>query len=101
MPYKMYTNMKKSVLTKHEKSKEFDKMVKLMKNKLNIQNSIIGETGRNKKLMTKIFVKKLEKKKEDKNVKKLQISHTKSKSRYKEGTLNLSKNFMKNLNKNK
>ncbi len=49
--------------------------------------------------MTKIFIKKEENKKEEKRNKKLQISHTRHKAQYKDGVLNISKNFMKNLNK--
>lgn len=49
--------------------------------------------------MTKVFINKLEKKKEEKRNKKLQISHTKHKAQYKDGVLNISKNFMKNIQK--
>lgn len=51
--------------------------------------------------MTKIFINKHETQREEKRNKKLQISHTKQKAKYKDGVLNLSKNFMKNVNKNK
>jgi hypothetical protein len=50
--------------------------------------------------MTKVFINKLENKKEEKRNKKLQISHTRQKAQYKDGVLNIGKNFMKKVNKN-
>ena len=45
--------------------------------------------------MTNIIVNKVEKQAEDKKNKKLQHSHYKHKSKFKEGVLTLSKNFLK------
>ncbi len=44
--------------------------------------------------MTKIILKKLENKNELKKGRKLWISRSKDKSKFKDGTLNLNKNFM-------
>lgn len=44
--------------------------------------------------MTKIILNKLEKKNELKKGRKLWISRSKDKSKFKDGTLNLNKNFM-------
>jgi hypothetical protein len=50
--------------------------------------------------MTKIILHKLENKVQAKKDKKLWISRNKSKSKFKDGVLNLNKNFVRNLNKN-
>lgn len=49
--------------------------------------------------MTKVFINKFETKKEDKRTKKLQMSHTRQKAQYKDGVLNIGKNFMKKIDK--
>ena len=105
MPMKMYMGIKKAVIKRHEKEKEHNQMVNLIiKIILNksffFQNDILAETHRKEKLMTKVILNKLEKKNEQKKNKKLFISRSKAKSRFKDGVLNLSKNFLKNINKN-
>jgi hypothetical protein len=49
--------------------------------------------------MTNIIQNKYDKEQDDKKNKKLVISRNKKKSRFKDGVLNLSKNFMKTMNK--
>jgi len=49
--------------------------------------------------MTKIILNKLDKVKEEKKNKKLMISRSKGKSRFQNGVMKLSKNFMKNNSK--
>ncbi len=48
--------------------------------------------------MTKVILSKHETSKDRKKNRKLFISREKNKSKFQEGTLNLSKNFMKNIN---
>jgi hypothetical protein len=86
MPYKMYMGIKNSVLKKHKQEEEFNKI-----------NSIIGQT-KNQKLMTQIILGKHEKEKEKKQQKKLFISRNKQRSRFKDGVLNVGKNFKEKNN---
>lgn len=82
MPFKMYMGIKKSVIKKHEKEMEFNR-----------KNDIIAQTNKKQKMMTQIILDKLDKKKQEKDNKKLIISRNKAKSRFKEGVLNVGKNF--------
>lgn len=82
MPFKMYMGIKKSVIKKHEKEMEFNR-----------KNDIIAQTNKKQKMMTQIILDKLDKKKQEKDNKKLMISRNKAKSRFKEGVLNVGKNF--------
>lgn len=82
MPFKMYMGIKKSVMKKHEKEMEFNR-----------KNDIIAQTNKKQKMMTQIILDKLDKKKQEKDNKKLMISRNKAKSRFKEGVLNVGKNF--------
>lgn len=78
--------IKNSVIKKHKKEEEFNKA-----------NDIIDQTNKKQKVMTQIILSKLEKKKEEKDNRKLIISRNKARSRYKDGVLNVGKNFQKNL----
>jgi hypothetical protein len=88
MPFKMYLGIKNSVLKKHKKEIEFNK-----------NNDIIAQSGRTQKFMSKIILDKFEKQKELKKMRKLQISRNKRKSKLKDGTLTLSKNYNNEINK--
>ena len=95
MPLKMYTGMKKSVLNKYKKQQESDKKVNFSLN----QNEIIAETHRTNKLMTNVFINQFEQKKNKKKLDKIYRGKFKSKSKFKDGTLKLSKKFFKNMKK--
>ncbi len=60
-----------------------------------IKNDIIGETHLKEKLMTKVILKKEEHKSNLRKNRKLWISRNNHKSKFKDGVLNLSRNFMK------
>ena len=92
MPYKMYMGIKKSVIKKHQKETEF-----------NQKNDILAQTNKKQKMMTTIILDKLEKQKEEKRNRKLIISRNKKRARFKDGVMNVGKNFKKYkiLNDNK
>ena len=92
MPYKMYMGIKKSVIKKHQKETEFDQ-----------KNDILAQTNKKQKMMTTIILDKLEKQKEEKRNRKLIISRNKNRARFKDGVMNVGKNFKKDkiLNDNK
>ena len=92
MPYKMYMGIKKSVIKKHQKETEF-----------NQKNDILAQTNKKQKMMTTIILDKLEKQKEEKRNRKLIISRNKNRARFKDGVMNVGKNFKKDkiLNDNK
>lgn len=86
MPFKMYMGIKKAVLKKHEKEAEFNRI-----------NDIIGQTNKKPKMMTQIILDKYQKQKEEKRNRKLHISRNANKSRFKDGVLNVGKNFKKEI----
>lgn len=92
MPYKMYMGIKKAVIKKHQKETEF-----------NQKNDILAQTNKKQKMMTTIILDKLEKQKEEKRNRKLIISRNKNRARFKDGVMNVGKNFKKDkiLNDNK
>ena len=92
MPYKMYMGIKRSVIKKHQKETEF-----------NQKNDILAQTNKKQKMMTTIILDKLEKQKEEKRNRKLIISRNKNRARFKDGVMNVGKNFKKDkiLNDNK
>lgn len=92
MPYKMYMGIKKSVIKKHQKETEF-----------NQKNDILAQTNKKQKMMTTIILDKLDKQKEEKRNRKLIISRNKNRARFKDGVMNVGKNFKKDkiLNDNK
>ena len=92
MPYKMYMGIKKSVIKKHQKETEF-----------NQKNDILAQTNKKQKMMTTIILDKLEKQKEEKRNRKLIISRNKNRAKFKDGVMNVGKNFKKDkiLNDNK
>lgn len=84
MPYKMYMGIKKAVIKKHQKETEF-----------NQKNDILAQTNKKQKMMTTIILDKLEKQKEEKRNRKLIISRNKNRARFKDGVMNVGKNFKK------
>ena len=89
MPFKRFQRIKKHVINKHEKS---------VSN--NQSNSIIGQTHSSKpKLMTKLIENTYIKRKEEFKNKKLRFSHSKQKSKFRDGVMKVNKNFIKGLSK--
>lgn len=86
MPYKRYHGIKLSVIKKHDQNV-----------KHNISNSILAETHGKKKLMTKVIEKRLEAEDNQTKERKIRFSRAKTKTKFREGVMNLSKNFLKNV----
>lgn len=89
MPFKRYRGIKMHVLKKHEQNKKHD-----------MANSIVAQTHTKKKLMTNIIENKHHEDNELKKNTKIKFSQSKNKSKFREGVLNLSRHFIKNVTTN-
>lgn len=90
MPFKMYNGIKNSVKKKFKESQQVKK-----------SNFIVGETHSKPKLMSTIIENGLKEQIEAKKNKKLRLSHFSKTSRFKEGVLDVGKNFLSRIEGNK